>query len=121
MSTIGIDLKSLGSRTVSSAFSSLDKLAVEFEDGNAILIDIPKETPFAHLDMHIVKATDLAREEEAVCKVDWSWIFGSKLVDVQASGHTITLQLDPAGPVSASLQYWQGKPFLAFQPFRAPK
>ena len=56
--------------------------------------------------------------EEAGCAVDWSWIAGSLLRGARLAAGRLQLELDPAGPLTVSAALWQGRPFLAFQPYR---
>jgi hypothetical protein len=61
---------------------------------------------------------------EAVCSVDWSWIYGAKLLAVSAvsgpRGKTIVLKFDTVGPITVSVGAWEGKPFLSFMPYKKP-
>ena len=42
------------------------------------------------------------------------------LLDARLDAGQLRLHLEPAGPLTVSAAVWQGSPFLAFQPYRAP-
>ena len=65
-------------------------------------------------------ASSLPQLEDAVCTVDWSWIVGSTVRAASLAEGRLRIELEPAGPLTVSAALWQGAPFLAFQPYRAP-
>lgn len=110
LSTIG---QSLLHKRIYKAWSSLAAMCFVFDDGQGLLLqagDIIK--------LSICAAADLPQEKEAVCKVDWSWIETSVIMDIAVSSRSVSLVLNPAGPLKIDVQTWQGKPFLAFMPYR---
>jgi hypothetical protein len=111
------DEQSLSGKTIKAAFSSLTNFACEFDDGSGLLLEAA-EGPTPRIDGNLVEANALPRDNDAVCRVDWSWIVGSKINRAKLTENAAQLQLDKAGPLTISVQMWQGKPFLAFQPFR---
>lgn len=111
--------QSVTGKTVAAAFSSLNRFAVEFSDGTALILEATTGGAQAAIQSQVVDASTMPRDEEAVCKVDWKWIIGSKIASIATSNSAVKLQLDPAGPLSITMQFWQGSPFLAFMPYRA--
>lgn len=107
----------LQNKVIRAAFSSLTNFSCEFTDGTGLVLEaVDPSAP--KVEAKVVSADSLPRESDAVCKVDWSWIVGSNIKDAKLSDKAVQLQLDAAGPLAISVQVWQGKPFLAFQPFR---
>ena len=111
--------QSITGKTVKAAFSSLTRFAIEFSDGTAMVLETTTNGAQAAIDCRVVDASTMPRDEEAVCKVDWKWIIDSKIASIAATSSAVKLQLDPTGPLSVTMQFWQGSPFLAFQPYRA--
>ena len=109
--------QALGKR-VKSAGSSLDSFALELDDGTALLAKAINAGGRPAITTEIVQAQNLTKLSDAVCKVDWSWIYGSTVISLSYSQERLKLELDPAGPLAISVAVWQGSPFLAFQPFR---
>ena len=104
-------------KIIKGAYSSLTNFSCEFADGTGLLLEaVDPQAP--RLAVQVVEASALPREMDAVCKVDWSWIVGSNVAASKISQQAAQFQLDKAGPLTISVQVWQGKPFLAFQPFR---
>jgi hypothetical protein len=112
-------VQSVTGKTVKAAFSSLTRFAIEFTDGTALVLETKTTDTQAAIGAQLVDASTMPRDEEAVCKVDWKWIIDSKIASIANSNAAVKLQLDPAGPLSVTMQFWQGSPFLAFQPYRA--
>ena len=107
----------LTGKVIKSATSSLTNFSCEFADGTGLVLKAV-DAPQPWLSGEVVQADALPREADAVCKVDWSWIVGSAIRIAQISEKDAQLQLDKAGLLRISIQLWQGKPFLAFQPYR---
>ncbi len=76
------------------------------------------------IDSEIRPVIDMPKLAEAVCSVDWSWIYGAKLLAVSSlsgpRGKTIVLKFDTVGPITVSVGAWEGKPFLSFMPYKKP-
>lgn len=106
---------------VKNAVSSLENLSIEFENGQGILVSAQDEERRPVVLIEQMPADKLPRQADAVCSVDWSWIFQSTLTAAPVQEGTLRLELNPAGPMTVSVQFWQGKPFLAFQPYKPAK
>jgi hypothetical protein len=72
------------------------------------------------LKLELVPAADLPKATEAVCSVDWNWIYSSSVKQISANAAVLRFELDSAGPLVVSSGVWQGKPFLSFQPYKSP-
>jgi hypothetical protein len=106
---------------VVAAFSSLTTFSCEFSNGKGLVIEAVGEEGTSAVQAKVVEASELPREADAVCKVDWSWIYGSALTRFVTTSGAARLELKDIGPLTIAAQVWQGKPFLSFQPFRAAK
>ncbi|MBX5493556.1 MAG: hypothetical protein IRZ14_20605 [Chloroflexi bacterium] len=113
------DLAPLVGRRVASAASSLDQFALAFDDGSGLLAQA-HDTAAPRVIVEARPAASLPALAEAVCAVDWSWIVGARVQDARLVEGQLRLQLDPPGPLTISAALWQGRPFLAFQPYRPP-
>lgn len=111
-------LKQLKGRRIAAADSSLTCFAVKFEDGSAVLFEALGDAGDCFVGARVMGSSELPVVSEAVCSVDWGWIGGSAIDSTAFSGNQVSLTLSPAGPLSVSALLWQGKPFLAFHPFR---
>jgi len=105
-------------RRIEAAASSLTKFTVTLDSGVGLLIEAAGTGESPKAAAKIVEASALPKEKEAVCAVNWGWIYGSTIAKVEITPNQFKFQLDPAGPVTVSVQVWKGSPFLAFQPFR---
>jgi hypothetical protein len=114
--TASMQLNEIIGKEVLSARSSLTSFCVSLEGGVGLLIEAGESEP--GLKITVANECDLPKHEDAVCKVDWQWISKSKIEAMAATPFSARLKLTPAGPLTISVQLWQGKPFLAFQPFR---
>ena len=108
-------------RRVVGASSSLTFLAVELDDGHGLLAEAKPGGEAAQVAVVRLPTESLPTLEDAVCTVDWSWIVGSTVRAATLADGKLRLELEPAGPLAVSAALWQGAPFLAFQPYRAPK
>jgi hypothetical protein len=104
-------------KTIKDALSSLTTFSCEFTDGTALLL---QAADFINpsIGSKVVPVSEMPRDADAVCKVDWGWIVGSKIENFRQDKKTAKFQLDKAGPLTISVQVWQNKPFLAFQPYK---
>ncbi|SRR5581483_4115552 len=108
-------------RRVVDASSSLTFLSVALDDGHGLLAEAKPADEGAQVVVARLPVESLPRLEDAVCAVDWSWIVGSTVRATTLVDGRLRLELDPAGPLTVSAALWEGAPFLAFQPYRAPK
>jgi hypothetical protein len=112
--------ESIGRRVV-GASSSLTFLSVELDDGHGLLAEARTDGATPTVGLVRMPASSLPRLEEAICTVDWSWIVDSTVRAATLAEGQLRLELEPAGPLTVSAALWQGSPFLAFQPYRAPR
>ncbi len=111
----------LKGQKLGTAFSSLTEFSCETDGATGVLIRAIDSDRGPAIEIKTVPNDELPKDSDAVCRVDWRWIAGSVVSDVSASSNVVKLQLSPAGPLTISVQTWQGKAFLAFQPYRAPQ
>lgn len=126
------DLKALTGAVLSSAESSLNSFGLRFADGRGLLIQAVIEEGDSAMNLaselsiaaEVRAADQIPKLAEAVCSVDWSWIYGSKLASINLQngprGATLILKLEPIGPITVSVGAWEGKPFLSFMPYKKP-
>ena len=112
-----LDVSELIGKRIVSATSSLKNFSVELDGDVGLRIDALAGPIMA---VEIVSSSDLPKQTEAVCSVDWSWIYKASIKNVTVSSNVLKLELDPVGPVIVSAGTWQGSPFLSFQPYKAP-
>ncbi|MFA6208802.1 MAG: hypothetical protein WCT03_23765 [Candidatus Obscuribacterales bacterium] len=122
----------LAGATLKSAASSLHSFGLNFADGRGLLLTAAVEAgdkkmniaDELSIDSVIKPVSEMPKLAEAVCSVDWSWIYGAKLLSVSAlsgpRGKTIVLKFDTVGPITVSVGAWEGKPFLSFMPYKKP-
>jgi hypothetical protein len=109
------DVSTLIGKKIIKASSSLKNFSIEFEGEHGLqmdAIDGPK------ISVNIVPNKDLPVQTEAVCSVDWSWIYNSSLKQISVDAAILRLQLDSVGPLTVSAGNWQGSSFLSFQPYK---
>ena len=111
-------LEDVCGKEIRSSESELTSFAIRFVDGTGLLMTAAGDATSPRVAVSIVPADSLPAGKDAVCSVDWSWIAGSTVAKVTASGSSVKLQLDPAGPLAVSALIYQGAPFLAFQPYK---
>jgi hypothetical protein len=112
------DLSSLYGKKIVHADSSLQNFSIELEGATGLSLEARGDKSELSLTATVVDSSSLPRLSEAVCSVDWSWIYGATVSEISVLSDTVRLSLQPVGPLSISLSVWQGSPFLAFQPFR---
>jgi hypothetical protein len=110
----------LKGKKVISACSSLQNFSVEFESGLGLKIDAVDVDGEPAVAISVVEAGTLPKSADAVCSVDWRWIYGSSACQFSIKNSALRFDLDPVGPLMVSAGAWQGKPFLSFQPFKPP-
>jgi len=113
-------LKTIIGKKIVKASSALTSFAVKFDDGTGVVFDAVQPTA-PMVAAKTVSVEQLPDLEEAVCSVDWSWIYGSSVKEASDAGSGVRLYLSPAGPLSIGSALWEGKPFLSFQPFKPAK
>lgn len=113
-------LDELRGKKIVSASSSLQNFSVELEDGVGLRVDAIMDDDQPKLKLDVIPSADLPKQTEAVCSVDWNWIYSSAVKQVAANASVLRFELDAAGPLVVSSGVWQGKPFLSFQPYKAP-
>jgi hypothetical protein len=118
-----VRLADLDGARVKSAQSSLDTFAVIFDDGRGLLVNAVVDEGECGISAKIVPAEDITPPSEAVCSVDWSWIYGQSVAAgglKQSFGMTPTLKvnLTTIGTITVAVGVWQGKPFLSFMPYK---
>lgn len=113
-------LQQLIGKSIKSASSSLNSFTIEFNDGEGLAVSPTGTVLDPSVDVTLVSANQLPKSSEAVCSVDWSWIYGSTIEKATNTDGRIQLKLNPAGPLNVWSAFWQGKPFLAFQPHSKP-
>ena len=109
------EIKSLVGKKIAKASSSLKNFSIEFEGDSGLQMDAldgPK------ISARVVANKDLPIQTEAVCSVDWSWIYKAELKQISVDGPVVRLQLDGAGPLTVTAGTWQGSAFLGFQPYK---
>lgn len=107
-------------RQVLRASSSLNLFALELSGDRALVLEAKMDGTDAVIEPSIVSAAEMPLSKEAVCAVDWSWIYGSTISQVAAGEEQVRITFVPQGPVTVSVAVWQGKPFLSFMPYKAP-
>jgi len=70
-----------------------------------------------HDDVAQVQAID---EVEAGCTVDWSWLTGLEVESVTSDLQHWRVRFTNGQTLSIQAAVYQGKPFLAFDPWKAP-
>ena len=121
MPQTSIDAASLVGAKVKRANSSLRNFAIELEDGRGISIEAVEDEGEPLITANIIQAESLPSLNEAVCSVDWSWIYANQIKQILVSSKMVRFQLHNVGPLNVSVGTWQGSPFLSFQPFRPNK
>ena len=110
----------LTGKKLRNACSTLSEFSCETDSEHDLILQAINSDSGPKIEAHLVPKNSSSRESDAVCKVDWSWINDSTILQISFTGSAVRLQLAPAGPLTISAQLWQGKPFLAFQPYKAP-
>ncbi|HEY9679816.1 MAG TPA: hypothetical protein V6C76_17570 [Drouetiella sp.] len=109
------DFSELIGKKIVRATSSLKNFSIEFEGSHGLQMDAvdgPK------ISAAVVDNTALPVPTEAVCAVDWSWIYGSTLKSLKVDPSVARLQLDAAGPLTVTAGNWQNSAFLGFMPYK---
>ncbi len=109
----------IGSR-IKAAASSLESFDIKLDGESSLCVRATGSGATPLVGVSMVATESLSMSDDAVCKVDWSWIVDAAIVGVNLTDRAVSFKLDPAGPLTVSVQVWQDKPFLAFQPFKAP-
>jgi hypothetical protein len=112
--------EALAGKKLVSACSSLKNFSVEFESGIGLRIDAAMDEDEPVLQASVVQADTLPKSSDAVCSVDWRWIYGSTIKKFGVSSNVVRFELDQVGPLVVSAGVWKSESFLSFQPFKAP-
>lgn len=114
-------LSAISGCAIKAAFSSLTNFSCQLDGDRGLIIEAVESESGPAIRVSLVDAAQMPKESDAVCRVDWGWIAGSKISAASANSSAVRLQLAPAGPLTISVNVWEGKPFLSFQPFRPAK
>lgn len=115
------ELSEIAGLKVLRASSTLNQLAVELSGNKCLFLDVQMTPEGPSIEPSIVDAGNFPCDGDAVCKVDWSWISGGELTAIKPGVDQYKLILSPQGPITISAGVWQGKPFLSFMPYKAPR
>ena len=65
---------------------------------------------------------DAGTEADAAsgCQVDWSWLRGREIVSASSDLDSLLLTFRDGQTLRVQAALWQGKAFLAFDPWRPP-
>ena len=110
----------LTGEVVTKAQSSLKAFAIYLESGKAILFTAETVGGAMKVAMAVKPAQDVPEQSEAVCSVDWSWIYGRQVKGVAGSprGDYYKLDLGDGLVITISCGMWQGDGFLSFMPYK---
>jgi hypothetical protein len=109
------EVKSLVGKKITRATSSLKNFSIELAGESGLQMDA---VDGPRILARVVDNSALPVPTEAVCAVDWSWIYSSELKSIAVVGPAVRLQLDPAGSLVVTAGTWQGAAFLGFQPYK---
>jgi hypothetical protein len=109
----------VGNKVV-KAVSSLHQFAIEFSGDQCLILDAVNGDSGPAIAPQVGNAANFPQSGDAVCAVDWSWIYGGELKSVDTRTDQIKLNLSPQGTITVSVAVWQGKPFLSFMPYKPP-
>jgi hypothetical protein len=59
--------------------------------------------------------------EDGGCAIDWSWLHGERVMSVKSGLHTLTVTFESGLVFTTRAMLWQGKTFLAFEPYNNPR
>ena len=124
--SVNVTANILDGARVKSAQSSLESFAVIFEDGRGLLVNATVDEDECGIEALVVEAASIATTPDAVCSVDWSWIYGQSVVtggvkqSTSISGASVKITLTSVGTITIASGMWQGKPFLSFMPYKKP-
>lgn len=110
-------LEGLLGQTLVSAQSSLQSFGLIFDNGLGLLLEGVVEEGELAVGWKILSEAEMPRLSEAVCSVDWSWIYGCRVLALDA-GESFRLTFDKVGKITVNVGAWQGKPFLSFMPYK---
>jgi hypothetical protein len=117
----------LAGAKIKSAQSSLDSFALIFEDGRGLLINAVTDEGESGISVKVLDSSEIAPPDEAVCAVDWAWIYGQAVVpdgvkeSSGVNGASVKLTLTGVGTITVGSGIWQGKGFLSFMPYKPTK
>lgn len=112
----------LKGQKIIKAQSSLNAFAIYFASGKALLISAVDDELGPDVDFEVKGADSVPEQNEAVCSVDWSWIYGKEVQSVSRGrggyGPSIRMDLGNNLVITTSVGIWDGKAFLSFMPFK---
>lgn len=112
----------LKGQKIVKAQSSLNAFAIYFASGKALLISAVDDELGPDVDFEVKGADSVPEQNEAVCSVDWSWIYGKEVQSVSRGrggyGPSIRMDLGNNLVITTSVGIWDGKAFLSFMPFK---
>ena len=76
---MSLDLTSIQGLKIVSANSSLKNLSIRLENEIGLSLDAIADEDEFMVRISVLKAQELAIDSDAVCSVDWAWIYGSTL------------------------------------------
>jgi hypothetical protein len=118
--------KAASGETIASCASALDLFCFWFKSGEGLVLKAEKDddgiVDEINIGIYALSADAMPRPGQAVCSVDWSWIYGKEILSLDKSNvpsPTVKLKLDNV-TITVSVGIWQGKPFLSFMPYKPP-
>lgn len=111
--------------TIESCASALDLFCFWLKGGEGLILKAEKDESDGivnelNIGIYALNASAMPRPGQAVCSVDWSWIYGKEILSLDKSNlpsPAVKLKLDSV-TVTVSVGIWQGKPFLSFMPYK---
>ncbi len=104
------------------AQSSLGAFAVYFESGRALVLQGAMSEFGPDIEVELKPSTLVPEQSEAVCSVNWSWIYGRTVKNLKkrtgGMGAAYGLDLGDGLVITISVGLWEGKPFLSFMPYK---
>lgn len=94
------------------AQSSLNAFAIYFASGKALLISAVDDELGPDVDFEVKGADSVPEQNEAVCSVDWSWIYGKEVQSVSRGrgGYGPSIRMDwDNSVITTSVGIWTAK------------
>lgn len=119
--------KLVSGETIASCASALDVFCFWFKSGEGLVLKAEKDESDGivneiNIGIYTLGADAMPSPGQAVCSVDWSWIYNKEILSLDKSSvpsPTVKLKLDNV-TITVSVGIWQGKPFLSFMPYKPP-
>lgn len=104
------------------AQSSLGAFSIYFESERALVLKASMSEFGPDIEVELKPSALVPEQSEAVCSVDWSWIYGRTVESLKkrsaGMGVSYGLDLSEGLVITASVGLWEGKPFLSFMPYK---